>query len=210
MAISIRRALAITRSLAEATLPAIQRTSSIIRHIISDRFSTRVIRFSPVVDPAKARAASQEYPEELAATYLQLPTLDLRIPELAHRITASADNPYDKSLALEAYLRRNFRYTLNLRGSSGKDPLAHFLFESHAGHCEYFASAMTVMLRTQGIPSREVNGFLPGEYNDIAGDISFAEAMRTAGSKHIFRETVGLPLTPRRPDLIRMLVFSRG
>ena len=124
----------------------------------------------PVVDPAKARAALQDYPVEFALTYLQLPKLDPRIPELARKITAAADNPYDKSVALESYLRRNFRYTLNLRGSPGKDPLAHFLFESHAGHCEYFASAMTVMLRTQGIPSREVNGFLPGEYNDIAGD----------------------------------------
>jgi hypothetical protein len=67
-------------------------------------------------------------------------------------------------------LRRNYRYTLNLKGSPGHDPLAHFLFESRAGHCEYFASAMAVMLRTIGIPSREVNGFLPGEYNDLGGD----------------------------------------
>ncbi len=71
---------------------------------------------------------------------------------------------------MEAYLRRNFRYTLNLTGAPGRDPLAHFLFETKAGHCEYFASAMAVMLRTIGVPSREVNGFLPGEYNDLAGD----------------------------------------
>jgi protein-glutamine gamma-glutamyltransferase len=51
-----------------------------------------------------------------------------------------------------------------------EDPLAHFLFDTKAGFCEYFATAMTVMLRTQGIPAREVNGFLPGEYNDVGGD----------------------------------------
>ena len=68
------------------------------------------------------------------------------------------------------YLRTNFAYTLNLTGKPGADPLAHFLFETKAGHCEYFATAMAVMLRTLGIPSREVNGFLPGEYNDVGGD----------------------------------------
>jgi hypothetical protein len=96
--------------------------------------------------------------------------LDPRIPELARRITAQADNSYDKALVMESYLRRNFGYTLNLAGKPGADPLAQFLFVTKAGHCEYFASAMAVMLRTLGIPSREVNGFLPGEFNDVAGD----------------------------------------
>jgi len=73
-------------------------------------------------------------------------------------------------VAMESYLRNNFSYTLNLTGKPGDDPLAHFLFETRAGHCEYFASAMAIMLRTLGIPSREVNGFLPGEFNDLAGD----------------------------------------
>ena len=55
-------------------------------------------------------------------------------------------------------------------GKPGDDPLAHFLFVTRAGHCEYFATAMAILLRTLGIPSREVNGFLPGEYNNLAGD----------------------------------------
>jgi protein-glutamine gamma-glutamyltransferase len=125
----------------------------------------------PVARPAEARFAGTDYPKEMRETYLQLPEkLDARIPELARKISARADSPYDKSLAIESYLRNNFAYTLNLTGKPGVDPLPHFLFETKAGHCEYFASAMAVMLRTLGIPSREVNGFLPGEYNDIAGD----------------------------------------
>lgn len=124
----------------------------------------------PTLDRAKARAASQNYSPEFADTYLQLPTVDARISDLAHKVTAAAQNPYDQSVAIESYLRRNYRYSLILTGNPGADPLAHFLFETRAGHCEYFASAMTVMLRTIGIPSREVNGFLPGEYNDLAGD----------------------------------------
>jgi protein-glutamine gamma-glutamyltransferase len=124
----------------------------------------------PSVIPDKLRAASTDYPEQIAAVYLQLPALDPRIPALAREITARGRNPFDKAILIESYLRSRFSYTLNLTGKPGDDPLPHFLFETRAGHCEYFASAMTVMLRTLGIPSREVNGFLPGEYNDLAGD----------------------------------------
>jgi transglutaminase-like putative cysteine protease len=125
----------------------------------------------PVARPSQARFAGTDYPENIRDTYLQLPPqLDPRIPALAHKITTSASNAYDQSLAMESYLRSNFTYTLNLTGKPGADPLAHFLFETKAGHCEYFATAMAVMLRTLGIPSREVNGFLPGEFNDVGGD----------------------------------------
>ena len=125
----------------------------------------------PKVVPEKLRAASSDYPSEILDNYLQLPPqLDTRIPQLATQITARAKTPYDKTVAIELYLRTRFGYTLELTGKPGDDPLAHFLFETRAGHCEYFASAMAVMLRTLGIPSREVNGFLPGEYNDLGGD----------------------------------------
>jgi protein-glutamine gamma-glutamyltransferase len=129
------------------------------------------ISILPVARPAQARFAGTDYPEEIRKRYLQLPPqLDPRIPELARRISSSQNNPYDQSLAIEKYLQTSFTYTLNIQGNLGADPLAHFLFDSKAGFCEYFATAMTVMLRTMGIPSREVNGFLPGEYNDVGGD----------------------------------------
>jgi len=125
----------------------------------------------PPLDGKKLRAARTIYPEEIAATYLQLPpNLDSRIPQLARQITNNAKAPFDKSIAIESHLRTQYGYTLNLTGKPGDDPLPHFLFETRAGHCEYFASAMAIMLRTLGIPSREVNGFLPGEYNDLGGD----------------------------------------
>jgi transglutaminase-like putative cysteine protease len=124
----------------------------------------------PAVNAVKLRAASFDYAEDIRALYLQLPSLDARIPELAQSVTVRAQTPYDKAVAIESYLRSRYTYTLNLAGKPGDDPLAHFLFETRAGHCEYFASAMTIMLRTLGIASREVNGFLPGEYNDLAGD----------------------------------------
>ena len=124
----------------------------------------------PPLNASKLRAASTEYSPDIMETYLQIPPLDPRIPEFAKEITKNARTPFDKAVAIESYLRNRFTYTLNLAGKPGDDPLAHFLFETRAGHCEYFASAMTIMLRTLGIPSREVNGFLPGEYNDLGGD----------------------------------------
>ncbi len=125
----------------------------------------------PLLDAAKLRATSTKYSSGIISTYLQLPPeLDPRIPELAKQITKNSQTPFDKAMAIENHLRNRFTYTLNLAGKPGNDPLAHFLFETRAGHCEYFASAMTIMLRTLGIPSREVNGFLPGEYNDLGGD----------------------------------------
>lgn len=124
----------------------------------------------PTLEPAKLRTASTDYPDNIRETYLQLPELDKRILPFAESVTARATNPYDKATAIENFLRTRFTYTLDLTGNVNKDPLATFLFKTRAGHCEYFASAMTIMLRTIGIPSREINGFLPGEYNDLGGD----------------------------------------
>src|SRR5271170_26140 len=124
----------------------------------------------PARNVPRLRAASTEYSEEIRNTYLQLPKLDPRIPELAKQITARAQTPFDKTITLENYLRSHYAYNLNLTGKPGDDPLSHFLFETRSGHCEYFASAMAIMLRTLGIPTREVNGFLPGEYNDLGED----------------------------------------
>jgi protein-glutamine gamma-glutamyltransferase len=124
----------------------------------------------PTIEPAKLRAASTDYPADIRDTYLQLPRLDKRILPFTQSVIARATNPYDKAVTIETYLRTRFTYTLDLTGNVDKDPLATFLFKTRAGHCEYFASAMAIMLRAIGIPSREVNGFLPGEYNDLGGD----------------------------------------
>ncbi len=124
----------------------------------------------PTVPPAKLRAASTDYPPQIRGEYLQLPGLDPRVKNLADTIAAPTKNSYDAAANVERYLRTRYAYTLNIDTPPEKDPLAYFLFEKRAGHCEYFASAMTVMLRAEGIPARFVTGFLPGEYNDVAGD----------------------------------------
>src|SRR6266568_5391982 len=104
------------------------------------------------------------------ADYLELPSLDPRVKALAQQITAKASTPAEKAAAIENYLRLHYGYTLQLPKTTPRDPIANFLFERRQGHCEYFASSMAVMLRSLGIPSRVVNGFSGGEFNDITSE----------------------------------------
>jgi len=101
--------------------------------------------------------------------YLSLPRLDPRIPELAGNTVRGADNDLGRAIAIAQYLRRSYGYTLELPSHQVADPLAYFLFTRKKGHCEYFASAMAVMLRTLGIPSRIVTGFQSGIFNPLTG-----------------------------------------
>jgi protein-glutamine gamma-glutamyltransferase len=116
------------------------------------------------------RRAPLTYSNSIRQMYLQLPNLDPRIPALARQIAGGERTPLDQARAIERYLPANYAYTLDLAGPAPADPLTHFLFETRAGHCEYFASAMTIMLRTLGVPTRYVTGFLGGDYNDVGGD----------------------------------------
>ena len=101
--------------------------------------------------------------------YLSLPQLDPRIAELARSTVRGLDDDTDRATAVARYLRRAYGYTLELPSHQVADPLAHFLFTRKKGHCEYFASAMAVMLRTLGIPSRLVTGFESGIFNPLTG-----------------------------------------
>jgi transglutaminase-like putative cysteine protease len=105
-----------------------------------------------------------------AIRYLQLPEdLDPRIAELAASVVerSRAETRYDEARAIESYLQTEFGYSLDLK-AGGPEPLSDFLFRVREGHCEYFATAMAVMLRTRGIATRVVNGFQIGEYNPAA------------------------------------------
>ncbi|WP_352431843.1 transglutaminaseTgpA domain-containing protein [Pyrinomonas sp.] len=104
------------------------------------------------------------------ARYLQLPSaIDPRIEQLAQDVIrqARAHTLYEAARAIENYLQTSYGYSLEMK-ASGEDPLADFLFRVREGHCEYFSSAMAIMLRTQGIAARVVNGFKMGEYNEAA------------------------------------------
>ena len=120
-------------------------------------------------ESARPSKASPPLGESLRRETLRLPDLDQRIPELAREMTAVAQSDEERARLIERRLRHDYAYTLQLPRTPVSDPLANFLFVRRKGHCEYFASAMAVMLRTLGIPSRVVTGFQSGAFNPITG-----------------------------------------
>jgi transglutaminase-like putative cysteine protease len=132
------------------------------------------IAYSILPAPPKSIMAKQDYGKEAPLQYLQLPDGLERASALAINITSDKKTPLDKARAIEQYLKTNYRYTLNpgipdrsIRGQEGigKNPVEDFLFFTKEGYCEQYANAMAAMLRSIGIPSRFVTGFLPGEWN---------------------------------------------
>ena len=119
------------------------------------------------LEPAPPRQTVDYDVPQAEETNLSLPRLDPRVLALARQITTSSPTDYERAMAIERYLRTHFGYTLELPGTLANDPIAEFLFVRKKGHCEYFASAMAVMLRGLGIPSRMVTGFHGGEFNDL-------------------------------------------
>lgn len=140
--------------------------------------------------PDQLRADMRRYPAEFYR-YLFLPqNLDSRISALAYRmiVNAQARNRYDAARAIESQLQIEYGYSLQMT-ASGADPLADFLFNVKSGHCEYFSTAMAVMLRTHGIAARVVNGFLPGEYNNAAGAFTVRQSDAHSWVEVYFPET---------------------
>jgi hypothetical protein len=83
------------------------------------------------------------------------------------KVTEGRTNPYDQAAAIENYLRSNFNYATNVADPPRDvDPEEFFLFTTKSGYCEYFATAMGDMLRSLGIPTRLVNGFGPGQFDE--------------------------------------------
>jgi transglutaminase-like putative cysteine protease len=133
---------------------------------------------------AALRAAGGELPPGFAV-YLGLPDdqITARTRALAQRIVAGKATTYDKAVAIKDWLTTNLEYTLDLEDPGGREPVDFFLFERKKGHCEYFASAFVILARAAGIPARNVNGFLGGEWNEYDDYI----AVR-AGDAHSWAE----------------------
>lgn len=112
------------------------------------------------------RSAGTDYPQRIWQRYTSLPRgVSPRVRALARALTREYDNPYDKAVALETYLR-GFTYNLQVSPPpEERDVVDYFLFESQEGYCDYFSSAMVVMLRSIGIPARVVAGYLPGSWD---------------------------------------------
>lgn len=183
---------------------------------INDPFRYSVFSYLGEPGPDELRRLGLPRPPPLAPeerrVYLELPKLDPRMPQLAHDVMGRVEGgEYARAAALERYLRSNYGYTLELLSAPVQDPLAHFLFVRRKGHCEYFASAMAVLLRTQGIPSRVVTGFQSGVYNPISGwhVIRAADAHSWVEAWFPEQGWVTFDPTPPDPNAARNHLLSR-
>jgi transglutaminase-like putative cysteine protease len=93
-----------------------------------------------------------------------------RVTDLARDLTSSSQTRYDKVRAIENYLKTHEKYDLHSpQPQAGDDAVDDFVFVSHRGFCEQFATAAVVMLRGVGVPARLVTGFAFGDTTSEPG-----------------------------------------
>ena len=138
--------------------------------------------------------------ENIRNTYTELPAhLEQPVRDLAAEITAAGSTPYEKAMALQNHLSRNYRYTLDVgEHPENIDFVTSFLLETKKGYCTYFASAMTVLCRMAGLPARYVEGY-------VAEPNENGEALVTGMEAHAWTEVyfagfgwLTFDATPRR------------
>lgn len=135
-------------------------TGDIFRDDAGGYFSSNTVKGTYTIVMLKDYG-TRDGPRAGLKKYLSVPdSLPQRVGELAQKITASEDTPYGKMKALESFLRANYKYdrypTFTPMGSDFTD---YFLFDLQRGYCTYFATALAVMGRSAGIPTRYVEGF---------------------------------------------------
>jgi hypothetical protein len=141
-----------------------------------------VISWVPDVSAEMLQTASGEIPESIQAEYLQLPeTIPQRVHNLAARLVEGQNTVYEQVIEIQDYVRQSVPYNLeSVPPASDQDVVDYFLFEANSGFCTYYASAMAVLLRIEGIPARLVTGYAPGEfvpeqgYFEVTGDLAHA------------------------------------
>lgn len=134
-----------------------------------------------------------EHASELTLEYTQLPDgLPARIKQLAKDITKNESNNYDKVKAIEEYLANHYYYTLKPGiPRVDKDFVDQFLFEGKKGYCTYFASAMTVLTRSVGIPSRYVEGYALPQTQDYSVPYYIVTNERAHAWTEVYFEGIG-------------------
>lgn len=155
-------------------------------------------------DAESLRQAGTDYPAWVVPRYLELPdSVPERVRDLAEEITMGQESAYDKAVAIERYLRK-LPYNDFITGpAAGQDGVDYFLFEAREGYCDYYSSAMVVMLRSVGVPARYVRGYSQGSreegvYHILESDgHAWPEVFFPAYGWIEFEPTAGEPILTR-------------
>ncbi len=176
------------------------------RYVLEPGATYSVISYVLDPDAPSLRNASTDYPDWVRKYYLQLPAdFPDRVRQLARDLTLAYDNPYDKAKAIERYLR-SIPYNEDIPAPPrDRDAVEWFLFELQQGYCDYYASAMVVMLRSLGIPARLASGYARGLYDAEAKTWTVRESDAHSWPEVYFPGYGWIPFepTPSEPPLER-------
>lgn len=135
---------------------------------IATRDQLRTVPYPAQVNGIDSKSPNPQYSQGLLTLYRDnggVGTIPANVRNLARQITQDSTNMYDAATELEDYLH-NYKYSLqNPEPPAGQDAISWFLFTEKQGFCTYFASAMTVMARSLGMPARLVSGYSSGSYD---------------------------------------------
>ncbi|MCI0528998.1 MAG: DUF3488 and transglutaminase-like domain-containing protein, partial [Nitrospira sp.] len=160
------------------------------------------------VPTLELKAETLVYPDWIRDTYLQRPLHDQRVVELAREVTKNTLTVYEKVKAIETHLRTSYQYSLDVKSSSGRPPIDDFLFGQKTGYCEHFATAMVLMLRGLGIPSRLVTGFLHGEWNEYGGYYIVRQGDAHAWVEVYFPKSGWITFDPTPPSIPKIMSWT--
>lgn len=157
----------------------------------------RVLSHAPEQDAARLRAAGTAYSPEVLAQHLQLPdNLDPRLVAYARAVTAGAATPYDAAVAIERELRK-IPYSLDVPAPpKDRELVSWFLFDLKKGYCDYYASAMVVLARLNGIPARLAIGYATGDYDEATGQYVVTELAAHSWPELYFPGVGWVPFEP--------------
>jgi len=141
------------------------------------------------------------YDKILRTNFLQLPGIDDRLRRLAVQLAGRAQTDEAKARAIATRLSDDYTYSLAV--AHGRQDIDGFLFDSKSGNCEYFATAMCLMLRTLGIPSRLAVGFLGTEWNDYGNFFDIRQSDAHAWVEAYLPDKGWTTFDPTPPDFTR-------
>jgi protein-glutamine gamma-glutamyltransferase len=160
-----------TRPDADSSVPRQQRYSVATPAIVSDRQLRAIANPNPGITANDQLALVDEIRRSCEIDHNRFPRLVEMAAHVLEEHAVVDGSSFSKAIALERHFLSpdTYKYSLNLDFPvpSGIDPIEDFVANHRTGHCEYFASALALMLRSQGVPARVVVGYKGGAYNSV-------------------------------------------
>lgn len=154
----------------------------------------------PSHEAAASASGSGPIPSDISTQYTQLPEeTPERLSDRTADITADAETPYETAAAVQLWLMENKGYSLNATHDRDRDVATAFVFDMEAGYCQYFATSMVAMLRTQDVPARYVTGYTAGE--EVADGEYVVRGQNAHAWVEVYIDDVGwVPFDPTPSD----------